>query len=84
MRIYIQTPEGKKFWVPAPIWILKFGTGAWVENIVKRYVPKEQRQYIECIDFSKLNKAVDILKEYKGLNIVDVKAKDGTIVNIKL
>lgn len=84
MRIYIQTAEGKRFWIPAPMWILKLGTGKWVERIIKRHIPKEQRQYIDCFDFSKLSKAVDVLKEYKGLDIVDVKAKDGTMVNIRL
>lgn len=84
MRIYVKTPDGKKFWVPAPMWILKVGTGAWVESIVKRHVPEDQRKYIDCIDFSKLHKAVDVLKEYKGLTIVDVEAKDGTEVNIRL
>lgn len=84
MRINVRTVDGKRFWIPAPLWVLKLGTGAWVEWLIKRNVPKEQLKYVECIDFSKLRKAVDVLKEYKGLEIVDVKAKDGTIVNIRL
>lgn len=84
MRIYIKTSDGKRFWVPAPLWVLKLGTGVWVEGIIKKYVPKEHRQYVDCIDFSKLHEAVSVLKEYKGLNIVDVRAKDGTVVNIRL
>ena len=64
--------------------ILKLGTGTWVERIIRKYVPEEQRQYLDCIDFSKLRNSIDVLKEYKGMEIVDVKAKDGTVVNIRL
>lgn len=84
MRIYIKTAEGKRFWVPAPLWILKLGTGAWVERTIKKHVPKEQRQYVDYINFSELRKAINVLKEYKGLDIVDIKAKDGTIVHVRL
>lgn len=84
MRVYVRTTEGRKFWIPVPLWILKLGTGAWVEGIVKKYVPDEQKQYVDCIDFSKLHKAINVLKQYKGLTIVDVNAKDGTIVNVKI
>lgn len=55
-----------------------------MEKTIMKYIPKEQRIYVECIDFSKLHTAVDVLKEYKGLDIVDVRAKDGTVVNIRL
>ena len=84
MIINVRTPEGKRFWIPAPLWILKLGAGNLAEQIIRRSVPKEQLKYVECIDFSKLRKAVGVLKEYKGLVIVDVRAKDGTIVNIRL
>lgn len=84
MRIYIKTSNSVKFWVPAPLWILKLATGAWVEGIIKKNVPRQYRAYVECIDFSKLHEAVNVLKEYKGLDIVDVRAKDGTIVSIRL
>lgn len=84
MRIYVKTDEGKKFWIPAPMWMLKLGTSTWMESIIKKHVPEEQKKYVDCIDFRKLSKVINVLKEYKGLDIVDVKAKDGTIVNIRL
>jgi hypothetical protein len=34
------------------------------------------------IDFHELRKGFDILKEYKGLKLVDVKSSDGTVVEI--
>lgn len=84
MRIFVRTSEGRRFWIPAPLWILKLGTGTWVEKIISKYVPEEQRQYLDCIDFSKLHNSIDVLREYKGMEIVDVKVKDGTVVNIRL
>ena len=84
MRIYIKTSNKVKFWVPVPLWILNLVTSAWAEGIIKKHMQKEYRQYVECVDFSKLREAVNILKEYKGLVIVDVRAKDGTSVNIRL
>lgn len=84
MRIYVRTPDGKRFWLPVPYWALKLGTGRIVEDIIRKSVPLEQRVYIDCVDFSKLHLRIDVLKQYRGLEIVDIKAKDGTLVNIRL
>lgn len=84
MRIYVRTNEGIRFWIPLPYWLIKLGTGNLTRKTMMKYIPKEQRIYVECIDFSKLRNAMNVLKEYKGLQIVDVMAKDGTVVNIRL
>jgi hypothetical protein len=34
------------------------------------------------IDFHELRKGFNILKDYKGLKLVDIKSSDGTIVEI--
>ena len=84
LKIYIKLADGKKFWIPAPIGIVKaaLGLGGFGVSIARRYIPEEQRQYIDCIDFRELRKGFDVLKAYKGLTLVDVKAKDGTVVTI--
>lgn len=51
-------------------------------KIAKRYVPEEQRQYIENIDLRELRKGFDVLRDYKGLKLVEVKSMDGTEVTI--
>lgn len=84
MRVYVRTDRGMVFWIPIPAWILKLGTGKTVENMVKRYVPEESRQYVDCINFGELRYVVDVLQDYKGLEIVNVHAKDGTTVSVKL
>lgn len=51
-------------------------------SIAKRYVPEEQRKYIDNIDLRELKKGFDVLRSYKGLKMVEVKAGDGTEVTI--
>lgn len=82
--IYIKQNNGWHFKIPAPIWLVKAGLsmGGFGVRIAVKYIPDEQRPYIENIDFNELRKGMDVLKSYKGLNLVDVKAKDGTEVKI--
>lgn len=46
---------------------------------MKKYVKNEE---LENIDFKQLSKALDELKDYKGLKLVEVKEKDGDEVTI--
>lgn len=84
MKIYFKTENGRRYFIPAPIWLIKAGlsTGGFGVRIAKKHIPEDQISYIENIDFGELKKAVDVLKKYKGLNMVDVKTKDGTEVRI--
>ena len=84
MRIYIKTNDGKSFRFPAPIWLVKgaLGLGDFGLSIGRKYIPEDQRQYVDNIDFRELRKGFDVLKEYKGLTMVDVKSSDGTEVTI--
>lgn len=84
MRIYIRTDDGRKFSILAPLWIVKgaLGLGSFGTNIAKRYVPKDQQEYIDSIDFKELTKGFDVLKDYKGLRLLEVKSSDGTEVTI--
>lgn len=76
--------NGRSFKIPAPIGLVKVALsfGNFGVSIARRYITEEQRMYIDCIDFRKLRKSMDVLKEYKGLKMVDVKAEDGTEVKI--
>ncbi|MFL0248331.1 hypothetical protein ACJDUG_15340 [Clostridium sp. WILCCON 0185] len=84
MRVYVKLSSGRSFKVPAPIGFVKamLGLGSLGVNIAKRYIPEDQKQYVECIDFKELRKGLNVLKEYKGLRLVEVKAQDGTEVRI--
>lgn len=84
MRVYVKTNDGKTFWIPVPDFVLNFATGKFAERMAYKHVPEKDRKYLECVDFRELRCAIKILKEYKGLEIVNVNAKDGTKVSIKL
>lgn len=66
------------------MWVVKaaLGMGGFGMRIALRKMPEDQRIYTENIDFRELKKAVNVLKGYKGLNLVDVKTGDGTEIRI--
>jgi hypothetical protein len=84
LRIYLKVENGIRWFIPAPLWLLKacVGMGEFGMRIAKNRIPEEQLAYVENIDFRELKRALDVLKAYKGLHLVDVKAKDGTEVRI--
>lgn len=84
MRVYIRLNNGRSFKIPAPIALIKMalGCGNFGISIAKRYITEEQRKYIENIDLKELRKGLDVLKAYKGLKMLEVKAGDGTEVTI--
>lgn len=84
LKIYIRLNTGKSFKIPAPIILVKvaLGFGGFGVSIARRYIPENQIQYIDCIDFSELRKGLDVLRDYKGLALVEVHSSDGTEVKI--
>lgn len=84
MKIYLKLDSGRSFKILVPISIIKaaLGFGGFGVSFARKYIPKEQRQYVDSIDFKELRKAIDVLRDYKGLTMVDVKAGDGTEVKV--
>jgi len=70
--------------IPAPICLLKtaISLGNFGMFVSKKYISKEQMKYIENIDFRELINSVDVLKNYKGLKMVEVNSKDGTGITV--
>ncbi|WP_315072409.1 hypothetical protein [uncultured Clostridium sp.] len=79
MKIYLKLNNGRRFKIPAPIGLVKFilSFGDFGASIAKKHINEEQRMYIDCIDFKELRKSLDVLKEYKGLKLVEVRADNG-------
>lgn len=75
--------EGKRFKVPFPTRLL---TSKLVLRIIKRVCIKNadesQKKYLEDIDFNSISNSMKLLKKYKGLKIVDIKSKDGDVIEI--
>jgi len=84
LKIYIKLNTGKRYNIPAPIGLVKafLSLGNVGLSIAKKHVPAEQRIYFEDIDMKELKKGLDILKAYKGLEMIDINAADGTKVKI--
>lgn len=81
MKIY--TKKGKKsYGIRLPLGAVKLIPGGVMNHIVIK--KHDDNLMIPEIDFKELKKAVYLLKEYKGLNIVEVKNGKGEEVIIKI
>lgn len=83
MRIYVKAKE-RKFFIPVPLCIASLGISIMQSSLVQRHIPEKDRKYVDMIDYNALKKCIRGLGEYKGLKLVEVKAKDGTEVTITI
>jgi len=84
MRIYIKTEEGKKIRIPVPMWVVRLGTRLPIERIARKHMKEKDAKYLELIDWKEMRNLIISLNEYKGLDLVDIKANDGTEVLIRI
>lgn len=84
MRVHIKTTGKFRCIIPMPLWMLGFALKLTAKYGMNKYIPKEQKRYIEALDFQELNEAIKVLSKYKGMEIVNVDASDGTKVKIIL
>lgn len=86
MRIYIRQASGKHFFIPVPLSLAQFAlrTGNFGMRIAKKYVDKDNLKYLECVDLKVLSKSLNLLREYKGMSIVEVKSSNGDEVVIRV
>lgn len=84
MMIYLKIENGRRYMIPAPIWLVKagLGMGGFGVRLARKHIPEDQMDCLERIDFRELRKAIDILKAYKGLRMVDIRSKDGTEIKV--
>lgn len=83
MRVYLRHNK-LRFIIPVPIWVLALISKPAIKHLLLKYSKVEHRKYIECIDFDELNKAFHLLNQYRGMELVNVRAEDGTEVNIRV
>jgi len=85
--------KGVRFFIPVPMMLLNIGISILCSKILQRQVNAWSKEYIEKkklpyvfppLDKSVLKPIIHELKNYKGLVLVDLKAKDGTEIKIKL
>lgn len=83
MKVYVQHKRLRMV-LPVPIWILRLMSKSVIKNSIIKHTPKEYIKYIESIDFKELDKAVEILKQHKGMEMFNTESNDGTKVRIIL
>ncbi|EJO5347383.1 hypothetical protein NRP93_001461 [Clostridium botulinum] len=83
MKIYIKSGK-MKFIIPVPNALLKFGISIVDAPFIQKHIPEKDKKYVNIIDWKNFSRCVDILKEYKGLKIVNVHSKNGSHVTITL
>ncbi len=85
--------KGVRFTVPVPYAILNIIISILSSKIIQRNVNKWTKEHFErkkldftfpLIDKEMLKPIVKELKNYKGIVLVDVRAKDGTEVKVRL
>lgn len=83
MKIYIKS--GKMgFTLPVPTVLLKFGISIVDAPFIQKHISEKDKKYVNMINWKELSSSIDILREYKGLKIVDVHSRDGSHVTITL
>lgn len=86
MRIYIRQASGRHFFIPVPLTLAQFAlrTGNFGIKIAKKYVDEQTLKYLECVDLKALSRSLNILREYRGMSIVEVKSSNGDEVLISI
>lgn len=84
MQIYIKSHGNAGFHIPVPLGLAGFSINIaqFALKNSDKYIDDEARKYIDCIDFEALKKGVKYLKDYKGLNLMDVKTSSGEEIKI--
>ena len=84
MRIYIKTEEGRKLRIPVPMWAVRLVVRLPIERIVKKHMKENDAKYLDLIDWKEMRTLIISLSDYKGLNLVDIRANDGTEVLLRI
>lgn len=86
MRIYVKEVNGVKLSIPFPLPLMVFMV-RHSKGIISRAMKssnKEAVDYIDCVDYEQLACALEELKEYKGLKLVEITSKNGDEIVIEI
>ena len=85
--------KGIRLAIPIPYFILDITINILTSKLLQKYLNRWTKNHFErksldftfpLIDKGNLKLVTEELKNYKGLMLVDVQAKDGTVVKIRL
>ncbi|MBH0173919.1 hypothetical protein IHV09_10135 [Fictibacillus sp. 23RED33] len=92
LHVNVKTKEAK-FSIPVPYVLLNIGISIITSKLLIRHVNKWSKPHLDkkniaftipSIDQSELKPIIKELKKHKGLELVNVKAQDGTEVIVRL
>ncbi|SDM64585.1 hypothetical protein [Sediminibacillus halophilus] len=92
LHVKVKTDEAK-FMIPVPYVLLNVGVAIFTSKLLIRYANKWSKPHLEkknisftipSIDKTELKRIIKELKKNKGLELVNVKAEDGTEVIVRL
>ncbi|MDM5317208.1 hypothetical protein QUF49_14460 [Fictibacillus sp. b24] len=92
LHVSVKT-KGAKFSIPVPYILLNICTSIITSKMLIRHANKWSKPHLEqknisftipSIDKSELKRIIKELKKHRGLEIVNVKAQDGTEVIVRL
>ncbi|WP_371069313.1 hypothetical protein [Sediminibacillus sp. JSM 1682029] len=92
LHVKVKTDEAK-FVIPVPYVLLNVGVSICTSKLLIRYANKWSKPHLEkknisftipSIDKADLKRIIKELKKNKGLELVNVKAEDGTEVIVRL
>ena len=72
------------FSLPLPLWLVDLIPTAVINIAVKHNAEKNKEILLSNIDFSAIKKSLHVLKNFKGLNLLELKSKNGDEIVIKV
>ena len=71
------------FSLPLPVWLVDLIPSSII-NIAIKHANKSEEIFLSNIDFDSIKKSLHILKKFKGLNLLELKSKNGDEIVIKV
>lgn len=86
MRIRVREVNGVKLSIPFPLSLMVFMVRRCKGMLITTVKSKNRKaiEYLDYIDYEQLANAIEELKEYKGLKLVEIKSENGDEIVIEI
>ncbi|WP_454052115.1 hypothetical protein [Clostridium sp. Marseille-Q7071] len=84
IKIKIQHSEKKKITIYCPYWLLSVALSDFCRKKLLNKIACKNVEFIENLEKNDVKSFVKILKEYRGINIIDISSKNGEKIKINL
>lgn len=84
IKIKIQHSEKKKITIYCPYWLLSIALSDFCRKKLLNKIACKRAEFIDNLEVTNTKSFVKVLKDYKGLNIIDISSKNGEKIKINL